>query len=102
MPAYSHPMKSASDTASLRRALNATTHPARLRPAILMAGLTTGAVLAAASLVVSALLVQRFVDERSGLLTTALIAAGTLTGACLGSWASQPAVTRLVTRLLTH
>ena len=95
-------MKSASDTASLRRSTPDLTLSARLRPAILLAGLTTGAACAATSLVASALFVRGLLGDQPSLLGTTLVAMGTLTGACFGSWASQPAVTRLVTRLLTR
>jgi hypothetical protein len=101
MPTYSHPAESATDgTTHQPRA--ATKKPTvRIRPALLLAGLMTSSALAATSLIVCAVVVRSLLGDRSSLLSTVLIASGTLALTCVGSWWSQPRVTRLVTRWLS-
>jgi hypothetical protein len=97
MPARLRPVGTAPDNA----ASGGTAKSSLPRPgaAFLLAGFATASVLAAISLIISALVVRALLGS-SGQLSTALIASGTLVGTCLGSWASQPKVTRLVYGLL--
>jgi hypothetical protein len=65
-----------------------------------LAGLATSGFFTATSLVISAVIVRAVTERGSGLLAVALLSLGTLLGACVGSWASQPLVTRFVMQRL--
>jgi hypothetical protein len=63
--------------------------------------MATSGFFAAASLIVSAMIVRALTDSGSGILPVAVLTIGTLAGACVGSWVSQPLVTRFVTQRLS-
>ncbi|MEU4689616.1 hypothetical protein [Actinoplanes sp. NPDC023714] len=71
-----------------------------LRLTVLLAGLMASSIYAAVSLIVFALLARAFFANEARVFSMGLIAAGSLVTTCVGSWLSQPAVTRLVTRHL--
>ncbi|SNY64439.1 hypothetical protein SAMN05421748_126138 [Paractinoplanes atraurantiacus] len=61
----------------------------------------TSSILAATSLMSFAFLAQRLFAEEARVFLIAFISVGAMVTTCIGSWASQPAVTRLVTRRLS-
>lgn len=75
-------------------------HDPGLRPTVLLAGLMTSSILAAVSLVTFALLARTFFADEAPAFSILFITMGATVTTCLGSWASQPTVTRLVARHL--
>jgi len=66
---------------------------------MLATGTAAVGILAAASLLVSALVVRMILGDRSSAWGPLLVAAGTLTGTMITSWFVQPPLSRLVTRI---
>lgn len=69
------------------------------KSAVLLAGLTTACILASASLLISAIMIKAVSDHRIDGRSTLFVGLGAVVGTCIGSWAAQPAVTRLIARL---
>jgi hypothetical protein len=69
------------------------------RRTLILLGVATSGFFAAGSLSISTLVARVFLEGGRDSLAVAFVGFFTVIGACVGSWFSQPAVTRLARRL---